>query len=184
VRDRLASGGQRLRLCTPLVPGAPDPDLSLGYSGRYTRRKDGPGAARPWRVQGKALAAGGDLPDFQAITVLALFSKKNERIFLPSFRFRCGHANACRVPSPLTRTWRHSPVPSRRRGASVTVDGTHRHHCRGRLSANLTNPLGCRRKLWNHHAITWKSRLHEIKKINQAGSGAPGQKRHFQSFES
>jgi hypothetical protein len=33
VWERFASGGQRLRLCTPLGPGAPDPDLLLGYSG-------------------------------------------------------------------------------------------------------------------------------------------------------
>jgi hypothetical protein len=72
VWERFASGGQRLRLCTPLGPGAPDPDLLLGYSRSYRRCKDGPGGAkrRPWwSAEAKPLPAGGDLPDFQAITV-------------------------------------------------------------------------------------------------------------------
>jgi hypothetical protein len=92
VRDKLASGGQRLCLCTPLGPAAPDPDLLLGYSRSFTHCKDGPGAARPWWVQGEALAAGGDLPDFQAIRVLLLFLQK--RRILPYFLNRLAFALA------------------------------------------------------------------------------------------
>jgi hypothetical protein len=36
----------------------------LGYFRSFTHRKDGPGAARPWWVQGEALAAGGDFAGF------------------------------------------------------------------------------------------------------------------------
>jgi hypothetical protein len=50
----------------------------LGYSRSFTHRKDGPGAARPWWVQGEALAAGGDLAGFSSEQSIASFSSEKE----------------------------------------------------------------------------------------------------------
>jgi hypothetical protein len=52
----------------------------LGYSRSFTHRKDGPGAARPWWVQGEALAAGGDLAGFSSGQGIASFFLRKRRI--------------------------------------------------------------------------------------------------------
>jgi hypothetical protein len=59
----------------------------LGYSRSFTR-KDGPGGAkrRPWwSAEAKPLPAGGDLLDFQAITVFASFSSEKENPLVSFF---------------------------------------------------------------------------------------------------
>jgi hypothetical protein len=68
---------------------APDPDLLLGYSRSFTHCKDGPGAARPWWVQGEALAAGGDLAGFSSGQGIGSFLQKRTAFLMvkPSKHF-------------------------------------------------------------------------------------------------
>jgi hypothetical protein len=54
----------------------------LGYSSSFTHRKDGPGAARPWWVQGGALAAGGDFAGFSSEQSIGSFLQKRTACFL------------------------------------------------------------------------------------------------------